>query len=374
MLPSFPATSAADNGAWTNHELHAINSLDSSAEKSALSGGEEKDREGLVRNPSNGESAAIVPSLFGRSTDTIDEKTLARHLSKGDSVVDNHRVLGTTKSTETASEFNSGWSTGTDTSPVDSQEQVFFEKTNLSARNLRNFGRLLQTESEDESAPQSRGFQSADGTFPTASHSSSESESPNSQSHSSQSQATLYTSDASSTYNSVNVKREPVNLDALPTGVIASPPKRSRLWEDEDSSKVLALTLDNVEYMSTFDEASNDADLSTLDEPISPDNSMGVFSLGAFIPKIVPLDMQSEISSIYTNRRGNGRIAGEEGGRDLEIGAASITTSTAVTVRISNSFRELLHERSKMEIFFLWLIGFSAVTLLVLFVVILTGS
>lgn len=393
----------ASSGAWMNRDLYTIQSVDSSAEKSNVSG-EEQHQGGRVRAPSDGDSAAL-PSLLGIDADTSDEQDIMKFPSKGESEVETtyrsqnipnkgESEVETTyrsenKSTDTDLDYVNGWSTGTDLSSIDSQDEIFVVKRKLSANFQENGGKnrsdfTFLTETEGESTLQASQPDMVDRTeSPTSTSSSdeysgSQSDSSDSLCGSSNSQNTIYTSDGSSTYISdkhrliVAVQRKDVELDSTPVGVLALR-RRSSLTNDEDEpSRILPLTLDNVEYMSTFDQASTNTDLSTIDEPISKEAAMRVFFCRANVPNLVPVDMQSEISSICTKQRLN--VTFEESPEDLEVGAASqVTTTASITQRLAATIRYFLAERSTMETFFLCLILTSSLTLLILLIVLVAN-
>ena len=369
----------ASSGAWMNRDLYTIQSVDSSAEKSYASGAEQH-HEGRVRVPSDGDAAAL-PSLLGIGPDTGDDQDIMKCPSKGESEVEaTYRSFN--KSTDTDLDYVNGWSTGTDLSSIDSQDEIFVVKRKLSVNvsGENHSERILLTENEEASALQASQLEKVDSTesqtstSSSAEYSGSQSDSSDSISGSSNSRKTMYTSDGSSTYLSdkhgviVTTHRKEVDLDATPAGVLALRRKSSLNTDEDESSRIRPLTLDNVEYMSTFDQASTDGDLSTLDEPISKEAAMGVFFGGIIIPKVVPVDMQSEISSIYTKRRG--KVTFEESPEDLEVGAVSqVSTIGTFNERITTTCREFLAERSTMETFFLCLILTSSLTLFILLVV-----
>jgi hypothetical protein len=376
----------ASSGAWMNRDLYTIQSVDSSAEKSYASG-EEQHREGRVRVPSDGDAGAL-PSLLGIDADTSDEQDIMKFPSKGESEVET-TYRSENKSTDTDLDYVNGWSTGTDLSSIDSQDEIFVVKRKLSVNVQDNGGEnrsdcIILAETEGESTLQASQPEMVDSTeSPTSTSSSDESsasqtDSSDSISGSSNSHKTVYTSDGSSTYISdkhhliVTMQRKEVDLDSTPAGVLALRRRSSLTNGEDESSRILPLTLDNVEYMSTFDQASTDTDLSTIDEPISKEAAMRVFFCRTNIPNLVPVDMQSEISSICTKRKLN--VTFEESPEDLEVGVVSQPTTTAsINERITTIFQAFFAERSTMETFFLCLILTSSLTLLILLVVLVAN-
>lgn len=175
---------------------------------------------------------------------------------------------------------------------------------------------------------------------------------------------TTYTSDASTEYYS------------QATG--ASVKFKLNPRHDEESG--LPLTLENVEYMSHFDLASHDNDLSTIDDPLSPDMVRNLFVSPQPLPRDVPLGAQDDVSTLYSRVNidkalvnDNLTIVGyEESKRRARVqsGAApSNDTVTTTPTRIMQTIHSILDERSTMEIFFMCLITVSTITLVVIVLV-----
>jgi hypothetical protein len=411
-----------------NRELYTIPSAGSFSEQSTGSGEVEKGIERLLRVPSEGESA-VIQKVLGRSNDTLDEAEMFRKPSLGEEMpVSMFPSLNKSTDTDSA-EYNSGWSENTESLSEDSLDDVFVVKKQLSVNALEDDRRscsdsspqLCRSSSADRSgssadavscdSPQVDRSSSADRSesstdsvscdssqiYRSASadrsessadsvssgslsrsmdsgRSSSQSSSILSVSDSSDSQSTCYTSDASYTYESSRAMRKQqkrIDLENTSAGVLALQRRPSVLTDSSSSSKTLRLTLDNVQYMSSFDLASTNCDLSTVDEGISKEMATGVF-FSALIPQVVPFDVQSEISSI--GARGKEAVTSLDVD-DVEAGVAvSQTTGTSTTVseQISGIFRASLEGRSKMEVFFLCLICTSAIALVLLLAVLLS--
>lgn len=372
-----PAFLRTNNGAWMNRELYTIPSAGSYSEHSTGSGEVEKGIERLLRVPSEGESA-VIPRVLGRSNDSADEVDLFRKESIGEEVPGS-MLPALNKSTDTDSaEYNSGWSQKTESLSEDSIDEIFVLKKELSANALEN-----DRQNCSDSSPQSSSCDKCDSSTDSASsgsqsrstdsdRSSSQSSSTSSASYSSDSENTSYTSDASNTYESSRVKRKAhkrKTLDNTPAGVLALQRRPSVLTDSDSSSRNLRLTLDNVNYVASFDQASTNCDLSTLDEPISKELATGVFFPVA-IPTVVPFDTQSEISSIDARGR---EVVTSSGVRDLEAGVVeSHGTGATCSEKIAGIFRAHLAGRSKIELFFLSLIFTSTIALVLLLAVLLS--
>lgn len=175
---------------------------------------------------------------------------------------------------------------------------------------------------------------------------------------------TTYTSDASTEYYS------------QATG--ASIKFKLNPRHDEESG--FPLTLENVEYMSHFDLASHDNDLSTIDDPLSPDMVRSLFVNPTPLPRDVPLGAQDDVSTLYSRVNidkalvnDNLTIVGyEESKRRARVQAGaepSTDTVTTTPTRIMQTIHSILDERSTMEIFFMCLITVSTITLVVIVLV-----
>ena len=424
-----PASLRTNNGAWMNRELYTIASAGSFSEQSAGSGDVENGIDRLLRVPSEGESA-VIQKMLGRSYDSVDEVEMFRKPSMGEEApVSMFPSLNKSTDTDSA-EYNSGWSENTESLSEDSLDEIFVVKKELSVNTIEDDGRTCSDSSSQvhrlsnadrsessadsvsgdsphvnrsksadrsESSADSVRFDSAlpcrsssadtsessadstsSGSFSRSMDSgrtSSQSSSNFSVSDSSDSQSTLYTSDASYTYESsraMRKQRRRADLENTSAGVLALQRRPSVLTDSSSSSKTPRLTLDNVEYMSTFDQASTNCDLSTVEEGISKEVATGVF-FPAVIPHFVPFDAQSEVSSI--GARGK-EAATSFDVDDVETGGVVVspTTGTSATVseQIASVFQEFLEGRSKMEVFFLCLICASAIALVLLLAVLLS--
>jgi hypothetical protein len=133
------------------------------------------------------------------------------------------------------------------------------------------------------------------------------------------------------------------------------------LDDDGNSYNIFPLTLDNVDYHASFDQASTHGDLSTIDGPISTEIASAAFFLSSNPPKEIPIDSQSEISSLNND-------GGEKAQQvDPEVGIPNSTRTASLTaVTITDSFFDFVHSKTPIELFFLSLIFLSTIAFFVL--------
>lgn len=143
-----------------------------------------------------------------------------------------------------------------------------------------------------------------------------------------------------------------------------------------------ALTLENVEYMSSFECASTSGDLSTVDQNISKETAASVFTK-RIIPLTIPTGNMEDVSTLCEETRND--EASEDSKDDDEQHESIKDTFTndiemgLVIPRLkfhgkgdeTISTYQSIQERSKLEMFFLILIATSGVTLIVLLGVLL---
>jgi hypothetical protein len=384
-----PAFLNANNGAWMNRELYTIRSVDSCSEESIVSGEVENGGERLLRVQSDGESA-VIPKVVGRSNDSLEEAEVFRYPIKGELDLGS-MFPSLNRSADTDSAEHSSWSNTTDSLSEDSLDENKQQSVHPLQGSEGNPGSPLQVSppargdctgsSSTVSVSSSSQSHSTDSKGSSSWSESTDSDrstshlsSTGSVSDSSGSQSTLYTSDASYTYLSDRMERmrkKRVAIENTPAGILALQRRPSVLTDSDSSSKNLRLTLDNVLYLSSFDQASTNCDLSTMDEPISQEVANGIFFRMAILPNVVPLDAQSEVSSICT--RGQKNLTSENF-HDLEAGMAAFpkTASSTVAEKITKIFQEYLEGRSKLELFFLLLICLSGIALIILLAVLVS--
>ena len=388
-----PAFRSVNNGAWMNRELYTIRSVDSLSEQSSASEEVENGIERLLRVPSDGESA-VTPKVPGRSNDSFEEVEIFKYPIKGETDLGS-MFPSLNRSTDTDSAELSSWSDTTDSLSEGSPDEILVVKKQQSVHTVKSnqdcpgssppvspsaCGETAGSSSTDSVSSSSHSNATDPDTPSSRSHStdsdrsSSQSNAIDSISDSSASQSTLYTSDASYTYISDRAARKEkkrIAMENTPAGILALQRRPSVLTESDSSSMNLRLTLDNVEYVSSFDQASTNCDLSTLDEPISKEDATGIFFPMAIIPKMIPLDDQSEVSSICTRGK---EIVTTEDFHDVETGIAASpkTAPSTVSENIKSTFQEYLGGRSKLELFFLLLICVAGIAFIVLLAVLVS--
>lgn len=388
-----PTFRNANNGAWMNRELYTIRSVGS--EQSTASGEVENGVERLLRVPSDGESA-VIPNVAERSIDSFEEAEIFKYPIKGEPDLGS-MFPSLNRSADTDSAEHSSWSDTTDSLSEDSLDEISVVKPQESVNPAESSedcpgstppvspsarGDTTGSSSTDSVSSSSQSRSTDTDRSSSRSHStdsdrsSSQSNSTDSVSDSSGSHSTLYTSDASYTYLSDRAERKQkkrIAMENTPAGILALQRRPSVLTESDSSSMTmnLRLTLDNVEYVSSFDQASTNCDLSTLDEPISKEAATVIFFPMAIFPKEVPLDEQSDVSSICTRGK---EIVTTEDFHDVEAGIATLPkpAPSTVSVQIKSIFQEYLGGRSKLELFFLLLICISGIALIVLLAVLVS--
>ena len=140
-----------------------------------------------------------------------------------------------------------------------------------------------------------------------------------------------------------------------------------------------ALTLENVQYATSFDVASTEGDLSTVDQPITKAMAADVFSKRS-IPVSIPAESQEDVSTLYGGTR-HGSESERDGHNfknisrvDVELGHHRPTVkfpSKGDDATIS-TFGSILG-RSKLELYFMGTIALSGVTLVILLAILLSG-
>ena len=141
-----------------------------------------------------------------------------------------------------------------------------------------------------------------------------------------------------------------------------------------------ALTLENVQYATSFDVASTEGDLSTVDQPITKAMAADVFSK-RIIPISIPAESQDDVSTLYGGTR-HGSESEREGDSfknnprvDVELGLHRPTLkfpNKGDDATIS-TYGSILG-RSKLELYFLGMIALSGVTLIILLAILLSGK
>ena len=140
-----------------------------------------------------------------------------------------------------------------------------------------------------------------------------------------------------------------------------------------------ALTLENVQYVTSFDVASTEGDLSTVDQPITKAMAADVFSK-RIIPVSIPAESQEDVSTLCGGTR-NGSESEREGDSskhmsriDVELGLHIPTlkfpsTGDEATISTYGS----IYGRSRLELYFMGMIALSGVTLVILVAILLSG-
>ena len=132
--------------------------------------------------------------------------------------------------------------------------------------------------------------------------------------------------------------------------------------------------LENVEYVSSLPHASSCTDLSTLDEPITKEMAKEVFSR-----RIVPVELHvsanqsGDISTLYGGKHHNVDYDDEEDNEEAhDIDVEQGQNEVATTVEVSFPwYQRYLGQRSRVELFFMFVIGISSSILILLLVVVL---
>ena len=154
-----------------------------------------------------------------------------------------------------------------------------------------------------------------------------------------------------------------MDLEKLPASVLALQRRPSVVTDSESSSTVLPPTLDNVHYMSSIEVASNDADLSTLDEPFNQRTAYAAFFAMECLPREIPCDSQSIISSICS--KGKEKALPNPRNVDIETGnATSHTSSSTLTESFKKPIQDFFEERTNLELLFLFVISASIIALI----------
>jgi hypothetical protein len=350
------------NGTWINRELYTIASIESHNDQSNDTGDEDYEIQGIFRYPSTGESAILTNE--GQSIGTVESNS---PLKSPKSPRKRQPIREVSRSFDSTNEVTAGTVTHSTLSPplsrsYNHQTSQSLEKNWKDTRKTPNYPSSYGSSSQDTSH----------GSYTSQSKSYTSASSP---SPSSDSQNTSFTSDASNTYISDTGPESLVanrNLERLPAGVLALE-RISRSHSDGDEfsyystkiTKIYPQPLHNVDYVSSFDQASTNSDLSTLDGPFSKEAAMEIFFPSS---KESPENSHTLGKSNATNRTDS--ISGEprrqESGFDLDVSHATPNTVPTFSEKVAISIFTYLEGRSRPELFFVCLIAISSITLLVL--------
>ena len=168
---------------------------------------------------------------------------------------------------------------------------------------------------------------------------------------------------------------------ALPSRNPPSPPHE--VMARQQSAPYLhfgALTLENVQYVTSFDVASTEGDLSTVDQAITKEMAADVFSK-RIIPICIPAECQEDVSTLCGGtRNGSESMRGDDSIKnlsriDVELGLHRPTLKfpgkdDEATISTYGS----IYGRSRVELYFMGMIALSGVTLVILVAILLSGK
>jgi hypothetical protein len=171
----------------------------------------------------------------------------------------------------------------------------------------------------------------------------------------------------------------------LPTRPLLTPiPQPGRRENSLAFLNIGALTLENVQYMSSFECASTAEDLSTVDQPISKETAASVFTK-RIIPLNIPAGDMEDVSTLCEGTRNDEASEDSEDDdeqqetikgtftHDIEMGLVMPTLKFHGKGDETISTYASIQERSKLEIFFMIMIATSGVTLVILLGVLMTN-